>query len=169
MLGEQQRRLVSPVHIVDHQHEREPLGAAGDEVGDSVEEVAALLLGGDVERLGNVRKAPAQLRHHARHFGRGVAHVFHDHVGGHHRQRLFEHLYERRVRNRALGLVAAPEQHASAMLDRLGDQLADDGGLADAGLAAHEHHASPPVEGVGQAVAQHAQLRVTADKRWRLR
>ena len=154
VFDQQQRGLVGPVDVVHHHHEREPLGAAGDERGHRVEEVAALLFGRQVERFGDVGKAAAQLRDHARDLGRVVGHVFAHDVGGHERQRLLEHLDERRVRDRALGLVAATEHGERAAPLGVADHLTHERRLADAGLAADEHEAAVAVDGRRDSVAQ---------------
>ena len=105
---------------------------------DRVEEVAALLLGREVERLADVGEAAPELGDHARDLGRVLAEVVADDLGRHDRQRLLEHLDERRVGDGALRLVAPPEDRERAALLGLADQLAHQRRLADAGLAADE-------------------------------
>ncbi len=137
--------------------------------GDRVEEVAALLFGRQVERLGDVGEAAAQFGHHARDLGRVVGHVLADDVGRHQRQRLLEHLDERRVRDGAFGLVAATEHGERAAALGFADDLAHQRRLADAGLAADEHQAAVAVDGRSDPAAQHAQLLLARDEHRRLR
>ena len=99
VLDQQQRRFVGPVDVVHHEQQREARRSSGNERPDCVEEVPALLLRGQIERLGDVGEPAPQLGHHARDLGSVVAHVLADDVGRHDRQRLLQHLHERRVRD----------------------------------------------------------------------
>jgi hypothetical protein len=63
VLGEQQRRLVRPVQIFEHEHQRGVARGALDELADGAQKVAPLLLGRQRHRIGNVRVPHAQLWH----------------------------------------------------------------------------------------------------------
>ena len=113
---------------------------------DRVEEVAPLLFGRQLERVADVGEPSSQLRDHPRDLRSVVAQVLADDVRRHDRERLLQHFDERRVRDRALRLVAAPEHRERAPLLGLPDELLHEGRLADAGLPADEHETAVALE-----------------------
>ena len=66
--------------------------------------------------------------------------------------------------NRALRLVATPEDGERAALFGLADELADERGLADAGFAADEHEPAVAVERGDELGPQRRHLRFAADE-----
>ncbi len=138
---------------------------------DRIEEVATLLLGWQVERLPDVGEPPPQLGHHARDLGCVVAEVFADDFRRHDRERLFQHLDERRVRDGPFRLVAPAEDRERTALLRFPDELAHESGLADAGLAADEHEPAVALERSDEFRAQGRHLGFPADEHvaWYLR
>jgi hypothetical protein len=68
-------------------------------------------------------------------------------------------------RENLLRLMAASDQDANACRN-IADELAQQSALADAGLAAQQHHASAGVEHIGQSIVQVTEFNPAADH-WR--
>ena len=122
------------------------------------------MFGWQVERLADVGESAPQLGDHPRDLRRVLSQVFAHDLRRHDRQRLLDHFDERRVRNRALRLVAATKHCERAPLLGLADQLAHERGLPDAGLAADEHETAAAFERGHELGSQRRHLGVTPDE-----
>ena len=143
VLDQEQRRLVGPVQVLEDEHQRRVARGALDELGDAVQQVAALLLGRQRHRLGDVGVADAQLGHELGDLGRVLAERLAQHLGRHLARRLLDVLDGGQVGRRALLVDAVAGEHAQTEPPRLGGRLLDEARLADAGLAADEHESRP--------------------------
>ena len=134
-----QRRLVGPVQIVEHEHERALLRAAAQQPGERVEEPEARLLAGEAGRGRQRRQARAQLGHELRQLGRVGAERRAQPLRLGRRHELAQHLHPGPEGRRALAFEAAPDQHLRAALARHARELLGRARLADAGLAGEQH------------------------------
>ena len=142
MAEQQQRRLVGPVHVVEHEDHR--VGAARSRRGSrstasnrrcrSVSGSACTGAASPGTRAGEVGEDARQLAAERAELGAQS-------VGGHARDVVAQRFRERLERHAEL-LVAAAPQHDRAVFVRVAHELADEPRLADAGLARHEHGAA---------------------------
>jgi hypothetical protein len=164
-----QRRRVGPVQIVQHQQQRPAGRRRPQEPGEAVEQPEAGRLRLDRRRRRQVRQARADGRHDLGDVGGAGAHLLAQRrrVGG--LDVGADHLDPRPERGRALPLPAAAPQHQGTTRSRLGRQLLGQPGLADAGLAGHQHHPAPAGKGGVQVGGERGQLGLAADERGRHR
>ena len=136
VLGQQQRRLVGPVQVLEDEQERLRLRAAGHELAEAVPQVAPGELGRQLHGRGDVGEQPAQGGGDARDLRGDVAERLPQReratrAGA----RLLDHLHVRQVRRCAVHVdaVAGQDPHAA----RLGfaADLVDQPGLPYPGLA----------------------------------
>ncbi len=137
-LQEQQRGLVRPVQVVDHEGQRLHPGGVRQEGGDAVEEPEARLLGLELGGLGKPRQPLAHLGDHLGDVGRARPHLRQQgprlaivDVGP-------DDLHPGPVGRGAFALVAAAPQDLGAAQPGVGRQLLRGARLADARLA-HQH------------------------------
>ena len=156
------RRAVRPVQVLDRQQHRarapEPVEQREQRLEQPALARARLLVGAgaDAAELGQ------QL-------GEGVAGRRRQCLGLLGREPARERpqgAHQRRVRDlRAAELQALAEQHARALLPRAGLELAQEPGLADARLAAHERERRAPGPGALERRAQQLELGAATDER----
>jgi hypothetical protein len=142
---QEQRRLVGPVEIFVHEHQRGRARGALHELGDTVEQVAALLLGRERDGLRDVRIARPQLGDELGDLGGVVAERLAERLGRHLAGRLLEVLDDGQVGRRALLVDRVAGEHAQTEPPRLGGRLFDETRLPDAGLAADQHERTCPL------------------------
>ena len=163
-LEQQERRLVRPVQIVEHQDQgRAPRGVA-QEADHRVEEAKARLLRIEARRLGQVGEDLPDLGDHARDLGAAEPEVLAQlsrlasgGVGAH-------DLDPGPERGCPLAFVAAPPVDLRAADARVGGELFRDARLADAGLADQEQDPRLPGEGVVEEGAAARHLLLAADE-----
>src|SRR5262249_40011866 len=103
-------------------------------------QIAALLLGGQLQRFGNIRKNPSQARNQARQFGRVVAELTAEIIqAGCLSQIAFNDLDEGKVRKRFVSFVTAPQRALKTLRRGVIASLQCKAGLAGTGSAL-EHH-----------------------------
>ena len=137
---QQQRRLVGPVHVVEHEDHRVGLRHLGEEVAHSFEEPVAFGLRIGRHRRGQPGNARREIGQHARQLAAERAELCAQSLHGHTR-RVVTQRFGERLERRAELLVAATPQDRRAGLVRVAHELADETRLADAGLARHQHRA----------------------------
>ena len=135
MLQKQQRRLVSPVQVVENQHYGFFLRRAPQEFPDAVEEPQTLCLRLEMRRLFDIRQASAHFRYERRHFRSAGPHLPAQLVVRPRAHVSPQRLDERPVRHRRLALVRATAEHAGAAQLCVDRELFDQPCLADTRLA----------------------------------
>jgi hypothetical protein len=142
VLEQGERGRVRPVEVLQHEQERSDRGQPQEHVPQRRVQEVPRLLGGEVEGRGQFGEAPAQRGHDPGHLGAGVAQEGQQLFVGELPGELLEDLQEREPGNGLLGLQATPEQSRRPPVVGLGGRLLGQAGLADAGLAAHQHEAT---------------------------
>ena len=159
MAQQQQREIVGPVQVVEHeQHGRRRAGGLEQRRG-GLERAQSLDLGRGGRRLGDAGQARLERRQQPHEIARPRAELdpqLVDRTGGGVRaQRLGE-----RLRGSGEAVVAAPVQHNPATLARVPGDLRRQARLADARFAAHQDAATPPRYGVGPRRPQLGEFRL---------
>ena len=136
-----QRRLVSPVKIVEQEYPRRFLRRTLQVFEERTEDQPSQLVGRNVRRWRNVAIHATQARRHRGNLRGQIPHR------GTHRlrdeaHRLLGDLHERHEGRRAFHLVAVAGETEAAALSRGGHDLAGQARLADAGLAAEQNEAT---------------------------
>ena len=160
---QQQGGLVGAVEVVDQQQQR-----AGDrhrlqQPGERVEEEVRVGLGADrwLGREGG--QAPGQLRPEPHQRGRPGAEQGPQPLGRVGGQLAADRLPQRQIGDGEVLVAASRQDHRAVPLGQ-GGQLGHQPGLADAGLARHQHGPAPALRRVGPGGVQPAQLRPPADE-----
>jgi hypothetical protein len=163
-LQQQQRRVVRPVQIVEHQHQR--LGAAGvlQELGDAVEETEAHLIRLERRRRRQTGETLAHVGDHLGDVGRARSHLGAQrlrvalvYVGAH-------DLHPGPVGGCPGALVTASPENLRAAQPRVGAELLRRARLADAGLAHQHQHPPSTREALVDPVAGLVDLTRAADE-----
>ncbi len=130
--------LVSPVQVVEHDHDGRPRRGRDDELRHGVEQAKALFVWVEPDRLFDAGQPFPQRRNQARDGRRAVAEVGAQSVGGGVFGVARDRLGKGGVGRRPLPFEAAARKYQCAAGSRLLGELLDRAGLSDAGLA-HEH------------------------------
>ena len=162
--NQQQRRLVGPVQIVEHEQDRRRGTQLGQEQRDRFEHAEPHRLRVAPARSDDTRNPVAQFRHQRAELGRAPAQPVLDRVGGQRVQVGAQCLRDRLVRPQCL-LVAAPEQHRAAALVGGGGELGREPRLADPGLTTDQHQARAERAGGVPLPCEIGELRAPADER----
>ena len=166
VLEQQQGRLVGPVQVLEHEHERAFGGGPPDELAHAEPQVAAGLLGREVQRRRDLGDDQSQGGGDAGDLGGGLAEGVAQGGGtarGHHA--LLDHLGEGQIRGPALVLGAVTCKDPQPVGVSLGVDLLQQPGLADPGLARDEHERAVPDPGVLERPSQVGPLPVAPDER----
>ena len=140
------RGLVGPAQVLEHEHHR-PVGGEGTE--EALEQAELGHLGGPA--LVPVARAGGQRRQEARQLGPLLGDERLDADAGELLAGGAQGRGHRRERQVASGqLHAAAHQHGRPAAARSRRELLDEPGLADPGLAHHEHRSWAPAEGVAE-------------------
>jgi hypothetical protein len=138
VLHQQQRRLVGPVEVLEYEQDGVAPRVPADEFGDAVQQVAALLLGGERYGLGDVGVARTQLGHQLGDLRRVLTERLAQRLGREVARRLLEVLDGREVGRRTLLVDAVAGEHVHAEAPRLVGRLLHQARLPDAGLSADQ-------------------------------
>ena len=138
---QEQRRLVGPVQVVEHEDDRGVVRAGGQQVGDGLEQAVALGVGLGLQRLGQAGDPGAELGQQPGELARQGAQLGPQPVGGDRRGVAPQRLREGLEGGAQLRVAAAPEDGAALVVGDA-DGLGDQPGLADAGLAGDQHQAA---------------------------
>jgi hypothetical protein len=157
------------VQVVEDQQQRLAGGRRPQEAGKAVEQPEAGRLRLGRRRAGQVRQTLADGGDHLGDVGRAGTHVVakRGRVGG--LDVGADDLDPRPERGRALPLPAAAPQHQGTARRRLGRELLCQPGLADPGLAGHQHHPTAAGGGGVKVGGERGQLGLAADERRRHR
>ena len=163
-LQQQQRRLVRPVHVVEHDHQRRALGGVLEEGRDAVEEAEARLVRLELRRRREAGQPLLHLGDDLRDVGRAGPHL-----RGEFLRLLFvdvgaDDLHPRPVGRRALAFVAAAPEHLHVAQARVGRELLRGARLADPRLADQHHQPAAARQGVLEARAELVHLLLAADE-----
>ena len=161
---QQQRRLVGPVQIVEHDDQRAGARGAAEELGDGVEDPEARLLGIHRRELADVAEALADLGHDPRHVRGAGAELpaQPDRIGL--ADVLADRLRPWPVRRGAVALVAATPEHARSAHPGVGRELLGGPGLADPGIAGQHQHPALAGERVLEQRAHLLELSLAPDE-----
>jgi hypothetical protein len=140
-------RAVGPVQVLDDEHERVLRGLRREETGDEVEQVTPVVVGHRTGRT-KLREEPGEV---------GLVAVERRPAVG--AQHLAQHGGERRERQPFLAqLEALAGEDPGTSGTGVAGELVDQPGLADAGLAAHEHGGGLVVAGALERLAECGEL-----------
>ena len=137
MAHEQQRRLVGPLQVVEHERHRLDARDARHEHGHRLEQAVTLRLGLALQRCGEVGHALGEQRDEPGELAAEALELRAQRGARRRRDVVVERLDERLVRHQHL-LVAPAVEHGRAVGVQPAGQLTRELGLADAGLTRHE-------------------------------
>ena len=176
---EQGGRLVRPVEVLEHQHDRPRSRRIREQRGGALEQAEPPALRIAACRLGKVRQSPGELGNEARKFAPVYVELTPEHVRRDRRDVPTERLDERLIGDQYL-LVTAAKEHRRALLVSGAGELARQTRLTDARLAGdHPEPAQPtlsirpsgpkPAKGVLAADERAALQRLQGPGQWRPR
>ena len=156
-------RLVGPVQVLEHHHQGPDGCAARQELGHTVQQIAALLVWRQARVGRDVAVLVAQLRHQLGEFGGVLAHAAAHDVGTQQSARLFDLLEQRLVRRRRIGVEAMTACHheAAEACDAL--CLLRQPGLANTRLAREKQQHALAALGLVDPIAHERELARAAD------
>ena len=148
MRQQQRRRLVRPVQVLEHQHDRPRSRRVREQGAGGLEQAEALALRVAAGRRGEVREPPRELGNEPRELAPERADLAAQHLRRHRRGVPAERLDERLVGDQHL-LVTAAEEHRRALLVSGAGELARQPRLADARLAGDQREPARPAPSLG--------------------
>ena len=116
MTQQHERRLVGPVHVVEHEHDGMARGDLAEQVGDAVEQAEALGVGVGAHRLGQPGDARRELGHDAHELTAERTELGVHAVGRRRGDVVAQCFGERAVRRTELFVATAPQHDRAALV-----------------------------------------------------
>ena len=161
---QQRRRLVRPVQVLQHQHDRPRLRRVREQRAGRLEQAVPLALRVAADRLGEIRQPARELGNESGELAAVRADLAAQHLRRQRRDVPAERLDERLIGDQQL-LVTAAEQHRRALLVCGVSELARQPRLADPRIAGDHREPSRPTPSVGPPGPQPPKRVLATDER----